>query len=264
MARIVSITMSVFVLIPAVAPAIGQALLTLVPWRSLFVILSAIALISGLWLACRQPETLSKAHRLNVKQIVKALTAVLADRTAVSYSIAGGFCYGALLGYINSAHQLFIDVYFVGGQFALLFGINSLFVAIATILNAQLVKHFDMQYICRVATGLLVIWSSAFGVFILATDGVPHLMVWMAFNTVCMFCLGLTFGNFSAIALKNLGKSAGAASALVGTIITILAIVISAVIGFSFDNTVGPMTLGYLLCGCGALAIMVYAKRTVV
>ena len=58
MARVMSLIMTVFVLVPVVAPIIGQGILWLSGWRMMFVFLLVAALAILLWFGLRLPETL--------------------------------------------------------------------------------------------------------------------------------------------------------------------------------------------------------------
>ena len=63
MARLMSFAMAVFILVPTVAPALGQGILWLGGWRAIFGAIFAIAAIALTWFALRQPETLPVAGR---------------------------------------------------------------------------------------------------------------------------------------------------------------------------------------------------------
>ena len=63
MARIVSLVMMIFALVPAVAPLMGQAILLIGNWRLIFVAFIVFATFANLWVALRQPETLAPAAR---------------------------------------------------------------------------------------------------------------------------------------------------------------------------------------------------------
>ena len=58
MARIVSFVMTVFTLVPAVAPLIGQGVIWVAGWRAMFLLFMVFQAAIMLWLALRQPETL--------------------------------------------------------------------------------------------------------------------------------------------------------------------------------------------------------------
>ncbi len=58
MAKIMSLIMMVFMMVPAIAPLIGQGVLLLTNWQGVFVMLGVYALFALTWFAFRQPETL--------------------------------------------------------------------------------------------------------------------------------------------------------------------------------------------------------------
>jgi len=253
MARIMSLIMGVFILVPVLAPALGQAILVVLPWRGLFVVLSAISLAGGTWLVLRLPETLSRRKPFDLRAIGSDSAFILTRVEPMAYTLAGACCYGALMGYINSSQQLFQDLYDVGDLYAVVFGLSAAFISAATLANARLVTLFAMRRICIYAIAALLVWSALFILVLHRFGTPPPLWLWLAFNCPCLFALGLTFGNFNAIALQDLGHLAGLASAIFASIMSAGSLVIAATIGLNFDMTPGPIVLGY--AGFGALAL---------
>src|SRR5471030_1480288 len=64
MARIMSLTFIVFMMVPVLAPSLGQLILWLAPWRSIFLIFGVFAGAVFLWVLLRLPETLHPEYRL--------------------------------------------------------------------------------------------------------------------------------------------------------------------------------------------------------
>ena len=256
MARTMSLIMGLFIMVPVLAPAVGQALLFLMPWRGLFGVLAAVCLGGGLWLLLRQPETLAQRRSVRPRALFAALFEVLRSPRSVAYTLAGGCCYGALMGYVNSSQQLFQDFYQVGNLYAVIFGASAAFISAATLTNSRLVRSVAMERVCVVAVAAMVAWSLLFLVAIAAMASRPPLWAWMVFNCPVLFLLGLTFGNFNAIALRDLGHIAGLASAVMASLNTALSLVIAAWIGLGFDMTTRPVVVGYALFGSLALGLM--------
>lgn len=261
MARVMSLVMAVFILVPVIAPAIGQMVLWVAPWRSLFVLTSAVALAGAAWLALRQPETLAVRRPLRAGLLVGAVREVFAERKSVFYTLAAGFCYGGLMGYVNASQQLFQQVYGLGDLFAFAFGASALFVSAATLANARLVVRHGMERICRVAVAAQVLWSLPFVVHAALVPEGLGLVGWFVFSGPTLFLLGLTFGNFNAIALRPLGHIAGLASAVVASLLSGSSLVVAALIGQRLDGTATPLVVGYAICGVLALAMMRVAER---
>jgi DHA1 family bicyclomycin/chloramphenicol resistance-like MFS transporter len=261
MARLMSFIMGFFIFVPILAPSIGQLLLNFMPWRGLFVVVAISSFSGALWLFLRQPETLQKPAPFNLARWGRELRFVVTSRSPMVYTLCGACCYGALMGFINSSQQLLQDHFQVGNNFALLMGLSSSFIAAAAFINAQLVRHFSMERICFVAVACLVAGSCIFALTIHWFDYSPTLWVWVTFNCPSLFLLGLTFGNFNAIALKKLGHVAGLASAVYGTLMTVITMVLAALVGLNFDMTVNPVVAGYIVFGTIGLLLMQWDKR---
>ncbi len=256
MARVMSIIMGVFIMVPVLAPSFGQALLLIMPWRGLFTLLSVICVGGAAWLLLRQPETLREKRQFQVGKFSTGTIEVLGNRRAMAFTIAGGLCYGALMGYINSSQQLFQDTYKVGNLYSILFGGAAMFISAATLTNVRLVKHIAMDRVCVLSVRALIVWSLAFTVVMLVLGTLPPLWLFFAANCPALFLLGLTFGNFNAIALENLGHIAGLGAAVTASVLTLVGVVAASAIGLSYNTTLYPIFLGYVFCGAAALVLM--------
>ncbi len=64
MARVMSLVTAVFILVPIVAPALGQVVLGAFGWRAIFVVYLAMGLITSVWFGLRQEETLPAGRRM--------------------------------------------------------------------------------------------------------------------------------------------------------------------------------------------------------
>src|SRR3546814_17620913 len=62
MARILSFIFMVFILVPMLAPAMGQLVLVVADWRAIFLVFLALAAVVAIWLGVRQPEKIGRAH----------------------------------------------------------------------------------------------------------------------------------------------------------------------------------------------------------
>src|SRR6266436_7341934 len=55
MARVMSLTFMIFLIVPILAPSLGQLILMLAPWRDIFVVFGAFAAAIALWAYLRLP-----------------------------------------------------------------------------------------------------------------------------------------------------------------------------------------------------------------
>jgi DHA1 family bicyclomycin/chloramphenicol resistance-like MFS transporter len=263
MARIMSLVLTTFILVPVVAPAIGQGILLVAHWRAIFVLFLVLGLIGLIWFALRQPETLplERRVRFSLGRILIGVRETCANRVALGYTLAAGMLFGAFLGYIVSSAQIFLGQYGVGRLFPVYFGGLALAIGAATYANSRLVMRYGMQRLSALAVGSLGGLSTAFLIIAWAAGGDPPLWTLMPYLAVAFFCFGLVFGNFNALAMEPLGHIAGVAAAVVGTITSIMSLTLGTLIGQSYDRTVLPLVAGFAVLGLASLAMMRWAER---
>ena len=64
MAKIISIVVMFFILVPVIAPSLGQFLITFFNWESIFYVNLIFGVVIMIWFWQRQPETLPKERRI--------------------------------------------------------------------------------------------------------------------------------------------------------------------------------------------------------
>ena len=64
MAKVMSFVMSVFILVPAIAPAVGQGILHIWNWQAIFGLFLGLGAVVAIWFGMRQPETLKLEKRI--------------------------------------------------------------------------------------------------------------------------------------------------------------------------------------------------------
>jgi DHA1 family bicyclomycin/chloramphenicol resistance-like MFS transporter len=258
MARVMSFVMTVFILVPMIAPTLGQAILLFSGWRSIFVSFVLMALVTLTWFALRMPETLAPEDRapFSLQRIIVTTREIVKNRTTMGYTISAGLVGGAFLGYLNSTQQIFQEQYGLGARFPLVFSIISLSLGLASFLNARLVLRFGMRFLVRWALILIVGLSTvSFGVALL-TAGQPPLWFLMAYLMLTFFCVGIVFGNQNALAMEPLGHLAGIGAAVVGSLSTLIQMPLGTAIGQFYNGTILPLVIGIgILVGISTLVV---------
>jgi DHA1 family bicyclomycin/chloramphenicol resistance-like MFS transporter len=264
MAQIMSLVMMVFILVPALAPGIGQIILIFADWRGIFGVLAALAMIGFAWLAMRQPETLEPARRraFSLKTILSAFIETCTHRVAFGYTIAGGFIFGAFVGYLNSAQQIYQETYPTGELFAVYFGGIALSIGLASWVNSKLVMTHGMRRISMLALLAKVLVSLVALPAAMAFDGVPPLAPFVAYQVVSFFFIGMLFANFNSLAMEPMGHIAGSASAVIASMMTFMSLLFGGLVGQAYDGTVVPMIAGFVVLGSVCLAVMIWIEKT--
>jgi DHA1 family bicyclomycin/chloramphenicol resistance-like MFS transporter len=263
MARVMSAVMAIFIIVPAVAPALGQAVLLVASWRAIFGALMVLALIALTWFMIRQPETLPRERRISfsIKRIAMGIAEVCTNRIAIGYTLAAGLMLGAFLGYLNSAQQIFQEIYGLGRQFPLYTAILALSVGSASFCNSRIVMRWGMRTLSRRAVQLLIVLSACYFIAEIRMGGHSPLWMLMAWFMAAFFCIGILFGNLNAIAMKPLGHIAGVGAAVVGSLSSFVAVPLAIVIGRSYDGTTLPVIAGFAILSILSAAAMWWADN---
>jgi DHA1 family bicyclomycin/chloramphenicol resistance-like MFS transporter len=253
-----SFVMAVFILVPVVAPAFGQAILMVGHWRWIFGVLLIIVMLIGIWFAWRQPETLSPDSRtpFSLATIGRAIQEAVTHRMVFGYTIAIGLVFGAFIGYLNSAQQVFQEQYGLGTLFPLYFALLALSLGCAFIANSRLVMRFGLHEISFLALKSIVALSIVFFGVATITDGQPPLWSLTLYFILTFFGLGILFGNLNALAMKPLGHIAGVGAAVVGSLSTFISLLLGTFIGQCYDGTVLPMIGGFAIYSITAIMVM--------
>jgi DHA1 family bicyclomycin/chloramphenicol resistance-like MFS transporter len=256
MARIMSIIMVFFMLVPAVAPSIGQAVLNFGTWHTIFVMYICLAAALGAWCFFRLEETLHPEDKIkfSLKNLAHGFGIVVRTRLTMCYTIAMGICFGSLIGYLTSSQQIFQVMFGTGETFTLYFGALALVLGAASLLNARIVKKYGMRRICYASSSCIVAASAVFLMINLTLT--VELWMFMAYASVLFFSFGVMFGNLNAIAMEPMGHIAGVASAVTGAMSSLLSVSLGTLIGQLYNGTLIPLTIGFLVLNLISLALM--------
>ncbi|MTI15435.1 multidrug effflux MFS transporter [Sansalvadorimonas verongulae] len=251
MARMISLVLSLFVLMPCLAPMIGQITLQTSGWRMIFflqVIASALILA---WFCLRQPETLAQQNKrpFSLKGLVVGMRETWKHTETLSYTLAIGMVTGVYYSYLFSAQQMFHDVFHVGNKFVLYFAMLAFMYGLANQVNARLVMRFGPKKLVRIASTVMIVASLAmlFSSEFYGTE-LP-LTLFMAIMLVVFACNSFLFGNLNSLAMQPLGHMAGMAVSVINLLSGVVAWMIGTYVGHLFNNTVIPFAIAAIICG---------------
>lgn len=264
MARILSLIMIVFIGVPMIAPFLGQGVLLVAEWRMIFVILALYALCMIGWFWYRQPETLRPEHKtkLSVALISDAVVQVLTHPVTFRYVVMIGLLAGAFIAYLSTAQQIFQGMYELGTRFPVVIAALASLLGIGAYINARLVERFGAVTMVRAGAAVVIVTSSIFLAIYPELTELTPLPAYIIYNGVIIFCFAFLFGNTTSIALEPMGAIAGAASSIVNSLSTLIAIAVAALIGSMLDQSVHPIVIGYLIAAVLALLLSFSAPTT--
>lgn len=262
MARTMSFIMSVFILVPVVAPLMGQGLAYVSGWRAIFGAFLALGSVGGVWFLMRHPETLPPERRVpfSLARIWAGIRETCCNRYVLCIMLAAGLVYGALVAYLGSAQPIIAEQYGQGALFPVYFGIVAMSVGSASLLNAKLVMRLGMHRLIVAALVMFSLLSAAFLAVSIMAAGHPPFGLLIGYLLASFFALGILFGNLNAAAMEPLGHIAGLASAAFGSIMTLISLAIGVLVGRSYDSTVLPLVGTFTGLGVGALLLVILAR----
>ena len=252
MARITSFVMMIFIIVPALAPSLGQAIIWALGWHGVFASFLLFALIGTLWLNLRQAETLPPERRrpLRARTLISGTREVLSNRQVMLATLTLTLGFAQMFGLLSSAQQLFGETYGKGDSFPLWFAAMALLSGSGTVLNAMFVVKLGMR---RIAKWAYIMQTFVSGTMLILFLGglLPEALEFPAFffwAVSVFFMAGVTFGNLNALALQHMGHIAGMAASIIAAISTILAMLIAAPVGLAYDGTALPIITATLIC----------------
>ncbi|MDW3176898.1 MAG: MFS transporter [Acidimicrobiia bacterium] len=262
MARIMSLTSAVFLLVPVLAPAVGEGVLAIGSWRWTTAVATALGVVAAAWFT-RINETLAPDDvlPLEVGRIAVAAQTVVRNRTTVYYTIATMAAYGAFFPWLGSSTTMIGDIYGRSDQFALLFGLNALLMAIAIITVERLVRHYSTFPVLAVQTVLWVIAAAVYVIWFSAEGGVPTFWLWFAGASVLTAFSSGAGPLMQTLSMEPMGKIAGTASSVTGAVIFIGGALLGSLIDRQIIDTVTPFGTGFLLYGIVAMAATFLGHR---
>jgi DHA1 family bicyclomycin/chloramphenicol resistance-like MFS transporter len=261
MARMMSLIFVIFLMVPAIAPSIGEVILLVADWRAIFAAMALQGIVVGAWVWLRLPESLTEENRQEIRPriIGRNMLRALSLPSVVGYVFGSALVFGALFGFINSSQQLISEGFDAPEIFPIVFGICAGSMAIASWSNSRIVERFGARRVSHTA--------------LFAFIAVASLQVWFAFQpgetlwqfvplmAVNMMLLGFIGSNFGSIAMNPFFAIAGAASSVHGFVRLTLAAVIGAGIGYAYDGTAQPLALSLLAAGLTCLALVLFSEK---
>lgn len=262
MARVMSFIMTTFILVPMIAPSLGQAILLYSGWRAIFGSFILLAIITLAWFALRLPETLAPENRapFSLGRIISATREILKTRSSLGYTVSAGLISGAFIGYLNSSQQIFQEQFALGELFPLFFAVIALSIGVASLLNTRLVIRFGMRFL--VSWSLIMIFALSLIALLIAllAAGQPPLWLFMTYLMLAFFCVGILFGNQNSLAMEPLGSMAGIGAAVVGSLSTLISMPLGTIIGQSYNGTILPLIVGMAVLAGIAILVVRWAE----
>jgi DHA1 family bicyclomycin/chloramphenicol resistance-like MFS transporter len=261
MAKMMSMIFVIFLMVPAVAPTVGEGILQIGNWRAIFGFMAVLGVLMGAWVYIRLPESLSpdNVQPIRPRTMAVNMTRALSTPSVAGYVIGSALVFGALFGFINSSQQLITETFGAGEIFPLVFAICAGSMALASWSNSRIVERFGARRVSHTALFGFIIVAAAQVMFAFQPDEqLWHFVPLMAIN---MALLGFIGSNFGAIAMNPFFAIAGAASSAHGFVRMTTAALLGGAIGYAYDGTARPLALALLASGLICLVLVLLSEK---
>lgn len=266
MAKVTSLVMMIFILVPVLAPTLGAIILQFGTWITIIYAYLAFGVLLAFWVLWRLPESLSDAHKkdFNLTQIWSSFKAVLSEPVSMVFAIISGLVFSGFMAYLNASEQIFSQMYDAKNQFPQIFGGIALFFGLAAFLNAKIVMKLGVYCVTYWAMFLLlfvnVIGMSITWVF----NGLPPFWLLVFYLGFINICIGLIYGNLIAIAMLPLENHAGMGASVIGVISAMIAASLGILISQQINDNVMAISLGFLGSSLMAFALLFVFRKQVI
>jgi len=260
MARVMSLVFMVFMLVPVLAPNIGQLILLVASWRAIFFVLAGYALVMLVWSSWRLPETLHPEYRrsLNPREMIAAVRETVSEPQSRGYTLATTIIFSALIAYISSIQQIVFDAFGEGRFIGLVFAAIAAPMALASWTNSRVVERFGLRRVGHSGAAALIVITGLHAA--IALTGHENLIVFVVLQSLAMASFAFCSSNLNTLAMEHMAHIAGTASSVQGVIGTLGAAIIGFTIGQSFNGTPTPFLVGTAICAALGFLVIILTE----
>ena len=264
MAKIMSFVVTIFILVPIIAPTLGKFLLDNYGWESIFYSQLLFGIVVLCWFWKRQPETLPPAYKkkFSMAIFINGSKEFIKYRSAVIFTLISGLATGSFMVFLSTSQHIFEVQYGLVDQFPYIFGALAFSVGVATFTNGTFVVRFGMKKLVTIFSIVFSLTSLLY-ISIFYGETNPSISILILFLALQFFSVGFLFGNVRSLAMQPLGHIAGIGAAINGFISTIMAVPIATFIGSFVETTALPLFIGFAACGLGSLLLLLFVKKPI-
>ena len=262
MAREMAFAMTIFILVPVVAPALGAGLIKVMPWRGTFVVCAAFGAAIAVW-SLRLPESLPVDRRqpLRFRQVWVATAAIVRSRPALLYTLASVALFGAFSSYLASSERVIAEVFDRRSWFPFIFGGTAILMGMSSMAVGRNVERIGLDRLIRLSLIAYTAVAVAMYALSLSAGGRPSLWPFLILLSLVLVGHNVLFPNLNAGAMEPVGHVAGTAAAVYATVTTAAGALIGSRLDRAFDGTVNSFSLAFALAGVVSLALVLAVPR---
>lgn len=261
MARTMSLIMTIFLIVPVLAPLLGAAILSISNWKVVFLTPALFAIVFALW-SLRLPESVPVDGRKNASllAVFQSFRELFSNKTFVRYVSITTILFAAFISYVGSSERIVGTLYHRPELFVYIFGAIGFCMSIFTFINSRLVRWFGAYQVLSVL--LCVYVSLAVLLLVLTLNSETPINLFVLFTVVGLLqSINVAIEpNSSSLALEPMGNKAGMAASIYGTAYLVVGAFGGSLIDSLLVHSVVPLTIAYCVGGLVALGIFFLGK----
>ncbi|WP_147205534.1 multidrug effflux MFS transporter [Segetibacter aerophilus] len=263
-AKVFSLLMLVVGVSPIIAPTLGGYLSSEFSWHYVFAVLSVMSALILLAVHFYLPESRKPDPNFSLKPkpIINGFLSVAKEPQFYTYALAGSIASAGLYAYISGSPSVFMELYKVTEkQYGWIFAMVAIGLITSSQLNTVMLRKYKSEQIVVIA----LLCQSVIGALLVTGTIFEYLGLYMTVVLCFLFlsCQGFTFPNTSALSLAPFSKTAGSASALLGSVQMGIGAFTSALVSYLTNGTAIPMTGVMACCALTAFMILVVGGRII-
>lgn len=215
-ARLYSLMMQVLGITALVSPLMGGAILIYGTWRTIFVALLLIGVLTAIWSFVGLRESLPREKRSSEGGLLAGYRALCSDKGFMLAVLACALATATMFATLSGSSFLFIDGFgWSSTQFSILYAFSSLGFVLVCQLNGWLLERLSDAALLRI--GMTVQLACGLALLAVALWPEPSPLAFAVLWVLLMGNLGILLGNAVSVAMRQAPKNyAGTASAIVG------------------------------------------------
>jgi MFS transporter, DHA1 family, multidrug resistance protein len=237
------------------APPLGGWLAGAFGWRWALLAIALAGAAALALVALRIPESLARPDpgALRPRRLLANWALVLANPSFRAYALLTSLTYGTLYTFLAGSAFVFIEVLGLSrGHYGLLVGLGAGLYVLGTLLCRHWLARLSLARTVRRGAGFTFVGACGLG--LAAWVWPPSAWALMIPHAFIMLGHGVLQPCGQAGAVGPFPKQAGAAAALSGFAVALVAFALGGWLGLSLDGTVRPMAATMMLLGLAAAA----------
>ncbi len=261
MARVMSFVLTILLLTPIFAPAIGAFILKFYSWKVVFIVPPVFAALVFVW-----SFRISESHPLAARStepfssLFGKIKLVLGNWYFMRYTLAATLVFSILSCYISSSERIVGKMYQKPDLFPIIFGSMGILMACFSLSNSYFSRRFGAKNALRIYLMAYLAVSLMLLGAVLFTSDPPKMVVFLVFMALLLSLTLAADPNSSSIALEPMGENAGVAASVYGTIFFFVGSGLGTLVSNQLSNSLLPLAIATCLFSATSLLLVGFKK----